>query len=211
MTSVSLHKSQQLSAVDSEALLTLLRKGSSAGYELLCAQYEHRLFRVALRIVRNDADAEDVVQDTLLKAFTKIASFRGDAAIYTWLVRIATNSSLMVLRKRVQHPTTSLDHSVLNGDGWIETVRHPGQDAECVAIGQQQSEVLRAAVQRLPCKYKFLMQRWLTTQISVQELSAEFGLTAPATKSRLLRGRRRLVHVLQDRSAQRVSTARGER
>jgi RNA polymerase sigma-70 factor (ECF subfamily) len=210
MPNVLAHFGNHCDSVDSQTLLALLRQGSSAGYDILSAKYGLRLFRIALRIVRNECDAEDVVQDTLISAFTKIAGFRGDAGVYTWLVRIATNKSLMVLRTRGRHQMISLDHGESSGASWAETLAHPAQNAERAAISQQQVENLRAAVERLPRGYKPVIERWLSGQVSVRELSAEFGLTEPAVKSRLLRGRLMLAQTVQGRNAERVTSHRAK-
>src|SRR5262245_50497065 len=84
-------------------LVQLCRDRDEAAVRELTRRYNRRLFRVARSILRDDHEAEDVVQDTYVRAFTHLESFRGDAGVGTWLVRIAMNEALG--RKRKQRPT----------------------------------------------------------------------------------------------------------
>jgi RNA polymerase sigma-70 factor (ECF subfamily) len=85
---------------DAAELVVQARSGSPAAIEQLVERYERRLFRLAQNILSNHEDAEEVVQNAFLKAFQKLAAFRGDSRFYTWLVRIAVNEALMKIRRR---------------------------------------------------------------------------------------------------------------
>ena len=82
------------------ALVSRARTGDNAAFSELVKRYQRKIYRLASHITQNQEDAEDVLQDTFLKAFTHLRDFEGNSRFYTWLVRIAVNESLMKLRKR---------------------------------------------------------------------------------------------------------------
>lgn len=83
-----------------DILLDAVRRGEAGAFGPLVARYRHKLFHRILCIVQNQDDAEDVLQETLIRAYRGAASFRGDAGFYTWLYRIATNCALEMLSRR---------------------------------------------------------------------------------------------------------------
>src|SRR3954463_12752466 len=96
----------QLDELADEVLVPLARNGNEGAIRALIKRNNQRLFRVARAVVRNDAEAEDVVQETYVSAFTKLESFRGDSQFSTWLTRIALNEALGRVRRR--RPTGEL-------------------------------------------------------------------------------------------------------
>ena len=87
-------------AFDESALVVRAKAGDTNAFSELVQQYDRRVFRMAKQITQNDDDAEDVLQETFLKAYTHLDDFQGNSKFYTWLVRIAVNEALMKLRKR---------------------------------------------------------------------------------------------------------------
>src|ERR1700730_2686529 len=98
-------------ARDEYAFLVAAKSGDSAAFELLCKQSANMIFRVARRMMRNNEDAEDVLQESFKQAFIHLKSFNGNSRFSTWLSRIAINAALMKLRKK-QHLDVSLDVSL---------------------------------------------------------------------------------------------------
>ena len=91
------------------ALAQLASEGDSTAFRELVARYENRVYRLALKMLRNEQDAEDVLQETFISAYRHLDSFRGEAEFSTWVYRIATNASLMKLRSR--RPAQPLDRA----------------------------------------------------------------------------------------------------
>ena len=91
---------QEAGIFDESALLARAREGDLAAFNELVNAYSRKIFRLAKHITQNDEDAEDVLQETFLKAFEHLSGFQGQSKFYTWIVRIAVNESLMKLRKR---------------------------------------------------------------------------------------------------------------
>src|SRR5579863_8986412 len=99
-----------ISLMDEKFVLAQARAGSGAAFEALIGPYHHSLYRRALRMTRNEEDAEDVVQDAEFKAYCRLGQFQGDSRFYTWMMRIVINESLMKLRqRRFNRETESLD------------------------------------------------------------------------------------------------------
>jgi len=95
-------RAQQVKAesLSDEELVSLARQRDEAAVRTITTRYNRRLFRIARSILRNDAEAEDVVQETYVRAFTGLDMFRGDSAFGTWITRIAMNEALGRLRRR---------------------------------------------------------------------------------------------------------------
>src|SRR5207237_2223379 len=94
------------------ALVSAEKAGDTTAFSTLVEQYDRYIYRLALNITGNKEDAEDVLQEALLKAYTRLGQFQGGSRFYTWLVRIAVNEALMKLRKRSPQKEVSLDEPV---------------------------------------------------------------------------------------------------
>src|ERR1700719_2445722 len=101
---------------DESALVAKAREGDLAAFNELVQRYDRKIFRLAKHITQNDEDAEDVLQETFLKAFEHLPDFHGQSKFYTWIVRIAVNESLMKLRKRKSDRTVPLDEPMDLGE-----------------------------------------------------------------------------------------------
>src|SRR6202007_3469257 len=93
-------------------LVTRARVGDSSAFSALLKRYEGRIFRLAMNITQNREDAEDVLQESFLKAYEHLDQFLGNSKFYTWIVRIAVNQALMKLRKRRSDRAVSLDEKI---------------------------------------------------------------------------------------------------
>jgi RNA polymerase sigma-70 factor, ECF subfamily len=92
-----------------QELIASILAGQRDNFHLLIRPYEHQLFRTAVSLMKNEAEAEDVVQEAVLKAYRKLASFRGDSKFSTWLISITLNEARARLRKQSRASTDSLD------------------------------------------------------------------------------------------------------
>jgi RNA polymerase sigma-70 factor, ECF subfamily len=93
-------------------LVRRAKRGDDQAFEELVRRYDRNVFRIAQHITQNREDAEDVVQEAFLKAYSNLAKFQEQSKFYTWLVRIAVNEALMKLRRRKPERTVSLDEEV---------------------------------------------------------------------------------------------------
>ena len=103
--------------IDEEAaVVARARLGNANAFNELLRRYERKIFRLALHITQNREDAEDVLQESFLKAYEHLDQFQGQSKFYTWIVRIAVNQALMKLRKRKSDRSVSLDDTVDTGE-----------------------------------------------------------------------------------------------
>ena len=173
-----------------EQLLEGARSSDKEAFAELCSRHVQSVHRKVFGIVRNREDAEDVVQETLLKAYTHLSSFRGSCTFSTWLTSIAINSALMLLRKRKGHLESSFDHSIDDDQTWsAREFADPQLDTERSYARRQAINVLSHAVVRLPLRYRSVLERYHAREQSMKETADALGLTVSAVKSRLLRGR----------------------
>lgn len=189
------------------------RQGDFAAFEELVAKYERRLYRVALRIVGQTQDAEEVVQQTFLSVVEHLAEFREEATFYTWLMRIGTNHALALLRRRKIRQTVPLRED-RSSDSYAD-LPHPEYIAqwqetpEEIASRREIQTLLEEALGELDEKYRAVFVLRDIEGLSTQETAEALGLTAANVKVRLLRARlmlrERLTRVLGDEATRVVS------
>ncbi len=172
-------------------LVSKARAGSREAFTTLFSQYDRNIYRLAMNITRNEADAEDVLQETALKAFVSLRNFQGGSRFYTWMVRIAVNESLMKLRRRRTEKTVSLDEPIsVNGEEEMpREVRDWGESPEQRYSRQQLRALLNDALAALDPAYRIVVMLRDVEELSNEEVAEMLDLSLPAVKSRLLRGR----------------------
>jgi len=156
-------------------------------------RYEGKIFRLAQHVTQNREDAEDVLQETFLKAYEHLDQFQGNSKFYTWIVRIAVNQALMKLRRRKTDKSVSLDESIDTGeDTIVREIAAWGEDPEQRFSREELGEILDAAVQSLEPPYRSVFVLRDIDELSTEETADVLGLSIPAVKSRLLRARLQL-------------------
>jgi len=174
-------------------LVQQAKSGDVAAFTELITRYERKIFRLARNITQNQEDAEDVLQEVFMKAYTHLSSFEGNSKFYTWLVRIAVNESLMKLRKRKTDKQVSLDEPVDTGEE--EVVREIAVWENTPELRYSQTElrrILDEAIAGLAPIYRTVFQLRDVEEMSTEDTAEVLGLTVPAVKSRLLRARLQL-------------------
>lgn len=178
---------------DEAALVERAREGDDQAFSALVSRYDRKIFRLAKNITQNDEDAEDVLQEAFLKAYTHLDSFHGDSKFYTWIVRIAVNEALMKLRKRRTARTVSLDEEIDTGEEQVtrEIAVWEG-DPEQKYSQTELREILDEAVQSLKPAFRTVFLLRDVEELSTEETAQVLELSVPAVKSRLLRARLQL-------------------
>src|SRR3954471_14963507 len=178
---------------DEAPLLENARKGDLQAFSDLVNRYERKIFRLAKHITQNDEDAEDVLQETFLKAYSHLDTFQGQSKFYTWIVRIAVNEALMKLRKRKSSKTVSLDEPTDTGeDTMVREIAVWDEDPEQKYSRDELREILDKAVESLKPAFRTVFVLRDIEELSTEETASALDISIPAVKSRLLRARLQL-------------------
>lgn len=188
-----LERSKQLT---DEEVVARVRAGDLALYEVIMRRYNQRLYRTARAILHDDVEAEDVMQDAYVRAYTHLEQFAGRSSFSTWLTRIAVHEALTRLRSRNRHPQVD----VTEYDGEI-SMKTPSSslDPEKSASTGQLREFLEEAVLKLPENYRTVVMLRDIEELSTAETAEALDLTEENVKIRLHRGHGMMRNLLFER------------
>jgi RNA polymerase sigma factor (sigma-70 family) len=173
-----------------ESLVSRAMGGDLAAFDDLCKLHSPRLRRMIYQITRNHEDAEDALQDSLMRAFVHLTSFDGRAQFSTWLTRIAVNSALMLLRKRKNSPAISMDsHPEIDDPFSSWEIADTAEDAECRLLKNESEERLRRAIADLDQALRVPIELRIIRELSNKEGARQLNISTAAYKSRLLRAK----------------------
>ena len=161
-------------------------------FEDLVRRYGPRLLATARRILRNEDEARDALQDGFLLAFKAYDAFRGESAVQTWLHRIVVNACLMRLRSRRRHPEESIDDLLPQFQEDGHHARHPHEwcaEPDVLLQARENRELVRAALDRLPDTYRTVILLRDIEELTTDETASALGISAAACKVRLHRAR----------------------
>ena len=164
----------------------------STAFATLSDQYREQLFRAAHRITRTREDAEDAVQDTLLRAFVHLGEFEGRSNVGTWLTSIAVNSALMLLRKKRASREIATGHNNdFGGDDLCCEITDHAPNPETLYAQAEEQRILRTAIQRLRPNLRVVVQIHLQGR-SMRETAEALGISVSAAKARLFHAKKAL-------------------
>ena len=192
-------------SLDEAVLVTRLRAGDERAFEDLVRAYGSRLLAVARRFVRNDEDAQDIVQSAYLSAFRALEQFEGNCQLSTWLHRIVVNTALMKLRSRKRKPEESIEDLLptFQDDGHhVEQFSDWSAPADVLLERRQTRLTVRACIERLPDNYRAVLLLRDIEERSTQEVAEALSTTPTAVKVRLHRARQALSTLLREQFAQ---------
>ena len=195
--SQALHDPGRLAEADLVQLAILKDK---TAIRSIIRQHNRRLFRVARSIVSDDGEAEDVLQESYLRAFQSLHSFRAQSTLSTWLTRIVVNEALQRLRRRVEPPIDAagvaprLPHNVVH----FPLGGHSPVDPERTLAQRQLSQLLERAIDALPADFRTVLVARVLEDMSVEETAAFLDLRPETVKTRLHRARRLLKEALAE-------------
>lgn len=179
---------------DDRTLLARAQGGDMSAFEELVGRHEEKVYGLALRMTRSEADAAEITQDTFLSAYQHLAEFRGEAAFGSWVHRIAANNALMRLRRQRVLDIVSDDQ--LEGPEFTERgslAEAPETDwsrrADDKILDEELGRAIQAATDALPEGYREVFLLKDVEGLSYEEISEMVGISVPAVKSRLHRAR----------------------
>ena len=175
---------------DEQALIDRVRAGDSEAFYLLLRPHERAIYLTAYSILQDQSEAEDVTQDTVLKAFRNLHQFRGDARFGTWLLSIAINEARMRLRSRQRARLESLDAPVFDDPDYVPVQLRDWREIPSQALERQElRQALARALASLDDKYREVLVLRDVQGLNVAETAAILGITPGNVKVRLLRAR----------------------
>jgi RNA polymerase sigma-70 factor (ECF subfamily) len=177
-------------AFDEAALVARAQAGDQAAFTTLVDHYQRKIYRIGKNITQNNEDAEDVLQETFLKAYEHLGGFQGNSKFYTWIVRIAVNEALMKLRKRKGDRFVSLDEPIETGEEEVKREIAVWDDnPEQRYSREEMQRILDEAVDDLKPDFRTVFVLRDIEELSTEETAEALGISVPAVKSRLLRAR----------------------
>ena len=180
-------------------LVAAAKDGDHQAYAELCRRHSKQILQTILRITHDVADAEDTLQETLLKAYVHIGSFEGRSAFSSWLTRIAINSALMLSRKKRSHYAYSLEGGV-DGNNFNlpePTERAHNPEESCI-LNALENECVRA-IRYLSPTLRVVVQIRYREDASIAQIAEMLGISESAVKSRLLRAKLKIRAHLEKR------------
>jgi RNA polymerase sigma-70 factor (ECF subfamily) len=184
---------------DEDALLVTAAKArDTRAFELLVERHERKIFLLAQRITRNREDAEDVVQQSLQKAFVHLKKFEGKSLFCTWLARITINQALMLLRRKHRsHEVPSEVSSTKTESSMPLDFRDPAPNPEDSCLDREQQQILCAALNKLRPGIRRAIELRDLDELSIGDTARVMGVSVTAVKARVFQGRRKLRETLR--------------
>lgn len=187
---------------DDEALVRSAQGGDYPAFEELVRRHQKNVYALALGMLRNTAEAEEVAQETFLSAFTHLDSFRGEARFSTWLYRVTSNHALMRMRKKRPEPlgdTHDLEPRMsTQGTSPFDALTLWARRPDDALESREVEGALEAAMARLDPEDRSLILLRAFESASHEDLAHLFNTTVPAVKSRLHRARLLLRQLLDE-------------
>jgi len=171
-------------AKDDADLVRRIGLNDQAAFESLMRQHNGRLFRVARAILKDDAEAEDALQDAYLDAFRHISAFRGESQLSTWLVRIVANQALMRLRRQKRERVV-----VPFAPTMPEAPQDTRESPTAATIRAETRRILERRIDELPVAFRTVFILREVEEMSVEETADVLGIPAATVRSRLFRAR----------------------
>ncbi|MBS1186758.1 MAG: rpoE [Burkholderiaceae bacterium] len=182
-----------------QQLVQRVQRGEKIAFDLLVSKYQRRLFRLALRLVGDPSEAEDVVQETFIKAYKALPQFRGDSAFYTWLYRIGINTARNFLENQgrripvlkeaggAEQPEAGSEHA---GSG-------DGDTPEAALLARQIAETINLAMEELPTDLRLALSLREFDGLSYDEIAMAMACPVGTVRSRIFRAREAVAEKLR--------------
>jgi RNA polymerase sigma factor (sigma-70 family) len=180
----------EASDLSEDVLISAAQAGQEWAFVELCFRHSKRILFKLYKITKNSEDAEDALQESVLKAFVHFGDFKRASSFATWFTQIGINSALMILRRKRARPEISTDASVdesVKQFQWEIADRRLNPEDHYIEF--EKHHRLQSAISKLPKGYRHVVESRQRSGASIKEIAEEAGITVAATKSRLLRAR----------------------
>jgi len=177
-----------------EVLIARIAGGDRLAMQVLFARHHVRVYRFVLRLVRNEATAEDLISDVFLDVWRQAGKFEGRSAVSTWMLSIARFKTLSALRRR---PEQELD------DETAEQIEDQSDDPEVALAKKDKAAVLRQALSKLSAEHREIVDLVYYHEKSVEEVAGIVGIPEATVKTRMFYARKKLSELLKEQGIDR--------
>ena len=178
--------------IEDEQLVRETLKGNQASFQLLVERYQDRVFALARHYTRNAVEVEDLVQDTFLKAYSRLATFQGQSSFFTWLYRIAVNTILDGMKRRGRSPVRTVEDPELLATPGPTRISGPSANMEREEIAR----ITHAVLAEMPEIFRTVLVMREFDDLSYQEMADVLEISIGTVESRLFRARARFKEKL---------------
>ena len=174
-----------------QILINQIIEGDTNAFALLVNRYKDLVFTLALRILKNREEAEEVAQDTFIKTYKSLDRFKGDSKFSTWIYRVTYNSCLDRIKKNKKHLNNVeinefTAHEVVTIDNALDKIEI-----------EERKKAIQKCIESLPTEESFLLTLYYFDDLSLNEISKIVGITANSIKVKLFRSRKKLATILK--------------
>jgi RNA polymerase sigma-70 factor (ECF subfamily) len=181
-----------------QLLVERVQHGDKKAFELLVSKYQRKLMRLVSRLVHDQAEAEDVVQEAFIKAYRALANFRGDAAFYTWLYRIGINTAKNHLVSQGRRAPTSTDADIEEAETFVDADGLRDMNTpESLLASKQIAATVNSAMMSLPEELRNAISLREIEGMSYEEISEVMSCPIGTVRSRIFRAREAIADKLR--------------
>lgn len=186
------------SSLEDDKLVKRAIKGDQDAFKLLMNKYQKPLYYHIIKMVKNNEQVEDIIQESFVKAFSNLDSYNTNYAFSTWLYRITTNHTIDYLRKK-KLKTTSINEPIRAKDGEMQFQIVGNAETDRKIIRKERKKIVSDAIKNLPEKYREVIEMRHLEELSYQEISEQLDLPLGTVKAHIFRAREMLYKALIDR------------
>ncbi len=191
-----------------QQLVSLSQSGDPNAFGLLVEKYQNRLYRLILRIIKNQSVVEDLVQESLIKAYRSIASFRGDSAFYTWLYKIGLNTARNYLYEKKHKLQVDNSVAIEDAENFSTAIDiHQAETPETELINKQIAKTVNDAISALPTELQTAITLREIEGLTYEQISQVMNCPVGTTRSRIFRAR----NIISEKIKPLLNTKQGKR
>ncbi len=181
-----------MTTIDENILIESIKNGDTNAYAKLVDRYKDLVYTLAIRMLKNREEAEEIAQDTFIKVFKSLDKFKGDSKFSTWIYRVAYNTCLDAIKKNKKHQNdVAIDEYTFNK---LDTIDNALENI----IKEERSVLIKNCISKLPEESSVILTLFYFEELSLEEISKVINIEANTVKVKLFRARKKLAVILEE-------------